>query len=287
MKSLILKLFFTLIGACFILVFALPWNYFGLQVPFSGPDYKLGLDLQGGIELDYKVDLTEVKKEDDYDSNRKNAVIEGLKSIIDKRIESLNINDSVITGASYGGEEHIIVQIPLKGNDAMQNSENIERAKAAIGKVVTIEFKKAREQITQSDIEKRKELANSAYKKLTGKDIKFSVEAASYANNYEKVLYGTTSDINTNFTLNSGTGKITENTPELLVKNASGEEGYLVFQNTDDNLQEYIFIAKEPSIWEPAKDSKGRVLNDKYFSKASVQYNEVFTPMVELTFNNE
>lgn len=265
----------------------MPWKYFGLEVPLSGPDYKLGLDLQWWIELDYKVDLSEVKQEEDYDSNRKKAVIEGLKSIIDKRVESLNINDSVITGASYGGEEHIIVQIPLKGNDAMQNSDNIERAKAAIGKVVKIEFKKARERITQEDIEKRKELAHSAYQKLTQKDIQFSVEAASYVNNYEKVSYGTLWDVNSEFTLVSSTGTITESKPELWVKNTKGEEGYLIFANTDNHLQEYLFIAKEPSIWEAAADSKGRVLNDKYFSKASVQYNEAFTPMVELTFNSE
>ncbi len=287
MKSLIFRLFLTFIGGCFILVFAMPWKYFGLEVPLSGPDYKLGLDLQWWIELDYKVDLSEVKQEEDYDSNRKKAVIEGLKSIIDKRVESLNINDSVITGASYGGEEHIIVQIPLKGNDAMQNSDNIERAKAAIGKVVKIEFKKARERITQEDIEKRKELAHSAYQKLTQKDIQFSVEAASYVNNYEKVSYGTLWDVNSEFTLVSSTGTITESKPELWVKNTKGEEGYLIFANTDNHLQEYLFIAKEPSIWEAAADSKGRVLNDKYFSKASVQYNEAFTPMVELTFNSE
>ena len=114
MKSLIFKLFFTLIGACFILLFALPWNYFGLNVPFSGNEYRLGLDLQGGIELDYRVDLSQAEQEEDYDAQRKDSIIEGLKSIIDKRVESLNINDSIITSSSYGGEEHIIVQIPLK-----------------------------------------------------------------------------------------------------------------------------------------------------------------------------
>jgi len=36
-----------------------------------------------------------------------------------------------------------------------------------------------------------------------------------------------------------------------------------------------------------AKDSKGRILNDQYFVKSSVQYNEAFQPMVELTFNSE
>jgi hypothetical protein len=64
-----------------------------------------------------------------------------LKSIIDKRIESLNISDSSIFSARYGGEKHIIVQIPLKGSNEAQDKENIEKAKAAIGKVVKIEFK--------------------------------------------------------------------------------------------------------------------------------------------------
>jgi hypothetical protein len=36
-----------------------------------------------------------------------------------------------------------------------------------------------------------------------------------------------------------------------------------------------------------ATDSQGRVLNDKYFVKSSVQFNEAFTPMIELTFNAE
>ena len=166
MKSLIFKLFFTLMGGFFILLFAMPWSYFNLEVPFSGADYKLGLDLSWGIELDYKVDLEKVKQEEWYNAQRKSSVIEGLKSIIDKRIETLNINDSVITSASYGGEEHIIVQIPLKWNDLLQSNENIQRAKAAIGKVVTIEFKELRGDITQQDIEERKNLANTIYAEL-------------------------------------------------------------------------------------------------------------------------
>jgi hypothetical protein len=47
MKSLIFKLFLTAIGGCFIMLFALPWSYFNLELPFSGSEYKLGLDLSG------------------------------------------------------------------------------------------------------------------------------------------------------------------------------------------------------------------------------------------------
>lgn len=200
MKSLIFKLFFTLLGGIFVLLFALPWGYFSVDVPFSGPEYKLGLDLQGWIELDYRVDLSEAEKEEWYDAARKKSIIEGLKSIIDLRIETLNINDSIITDASYGGEEHIIVQIPLKGNSNLENSENIEKAKAAIGKVVTIAFKELRDLSDLSD---------------------------------EEI-------------------------------NALWED-----------------------VWIEAEDTQGRVLDDRYFVNSSLQYNEAFTPMVELTFNTQ
>ena len=47
----------------------------------------------------------------------------------------------MIISASYAGEKHIIVQIPLKWNNTLENKENIKKAKAAIGKVVKIEFR--------------------------------------------------------------------------------------------------------------------------------------------------
>ena len=282
-----------MLGWCFILLFALPWSYFGIQVPFSGNEYKLGLDLQGGIELDYKIDLSEAQQEEWYDAARKKAIIEGLKSIIDKRVESLNINDSVITGANYGGEEHIIVQIPLKGNDELQNWENIERAKAAIGKVVKIEFKEVRDTITETDIAERKNIAYRAYEDLSTNIESFNIEIQKYQNKYENIVSWTTMQIEEIF---SGSGivlnfseSITDTgiSQEILeVKNLENEWGYLIYK-LEDRTYSYIFIGAEPSIWIAAQDSKGRILDDKYFVNASVQYNDAFQAMVELTFNTE
>lgn len=292
MKSLIFKLFFTVLGGVFILLFALPWNYFGLQVPFSGPDYKLGLDLQGWIELDYQVDLSQAELEEDYDVQRKNAIIEGLKSIIDKRVESLNINDSVITSASYGNEEHIIVQIPLKWNDSLQSAHNIERAKNAIWKVVKIEFKELRDEILQEDIDARTQLAQQAYLTLWSNPEDFSVESQRYVNNYENIVYGNIPDLNDIFTFSgSGSNDILFNdnsiSSELLeVTNIGEEKGYLIVMKTSQG-DNFLFIAQEPSIWKPAQDAQGRLLNDVYFTKASVQFNSIFEPMIELTFNSD
>jgi len=274
------------------LLFALPWSYFNVEVPFSGPEYKLGLDLSGGIELDYKVDLSEVEKEEDYDAQRKNSVIEGLKSIIDKRIETLNINDSVITSASYGNEEHIIVQIPLKGNDALQSSENIERAKAAIGKVVKIEFKETRNTITDADISERKDIITTAAASLKRVDEwEFFIETQRYESSIENTIIGSVENLDEIFSTASWTSvevlRSTSGISDMIsVNNLSGEFGYLIYE-WDEELKNYIFFASEPSIWKPAKDSEGRILNDTYFVNSSVQYNEAFQPLVELTFNTE
>ena len=141
MKTLITRLFLLILAWLALTYYAFPWNSYWIEVPFSGNDYKLGLDLQGWVELDYKVDWTEAKQEKDYNREREKAIIEWLKWIIDKRITTLKINDSVIVTADYAWEKHLIVQIPLKWNSDLNNKENIEKAKAAIWKVVRIKFK--------------------------------------------------------------------------------------------------------------------------------------------------
>ena len=149
-------------------------------------EYRLGLDLQWWIELDYTVDLSEAQEDEDYSPTKETQIIEWLKSIIDKRIETLNINDSVITTASYGWEQHIIVQIPLKWNNSLENNENIERAKEAIWKVVKIEFRERKIEITDSDREERKNIAQSSLDELISGIFSFQTIADKYALSYEK-----------------------------------------------------------------------------------------------------
>lgn len=287
MKSLVLKFFFTLLAWIFILSFAIPWSNFWLEVPLSGPEYRLGLDLQWWIELDYMIDLEKAKSEEGYSASRKTQIIEGLKSIIDKRIETLWINDSVITDASYGGEEHIIVQIPLKWNSSLENSQNIERAKEAIGKVVKIEFKESK-QVTESDIQDRSKLAETLWKTLSEKPDIFPTEILRYRDSYEWITLWYTEEIKDIFSPTSSWSILEENTliPWEIRNGALRDSWYIVFQKSKEG-NEYIFISGTPSNWKIAQDSKGRVLDDRYFVNASIQYNEAFQPMIELTFNTQ
>jgi len=169
----------------------IPWEKVGIDVPFSWKEYKLWLDLQWWVELDYKVDLEEAKLDPEYSRQVEDDIVEGLKRIIDKRVESLNINDSVIASANYGSEKHIVVQIPLKGKTREENDTNIKRAKEAIGKVVKIEFREERLTTTEEDLNARKELADNALSEISESTYDFFVSANRIRDNNDKVEVGT------------------------------------------------------------------------------------------------
>jgi len=282
MRHLIFRIFLISISGILLLSYVFPWHNYNINVPFSGGDYRLWLDLQWWIELDYKIDLSEVSKASDYNSKKEKEIVEWLKSIIDKRVETLNINDSEINDASYAWENHIIVQIPLKWNDSLENSLNIEKAKEAIWKVVKIQFKERKANFTQEDFDARTNIAQSALDEISAWE-KFSVLAAKTSLNYENIVSWTVSSLEKLIKTDKEIKNNQLNEVELLDWNS----WYLLVESLEDTKINYLFISKTPPEWTSAIDSSWRVLDDKYFSQSSVQFNDAFQPMIELVFNNE
>lgn len=278
MRHIAFRIFVILICIIFVILYVFPWKNYGIEMPFSGGDYRLGLDLQWWIELDYKVDFTELKQEKDFDKTKEKEILEWLKSIIAKRVEVLKINDSEINDASYSWESHIIVQIPLKWNNFMENLENIQIAKEAIWKVVKIQFKERRTEITQDDKQERRQIAMDALEELKSGEW-FIVVWNKYSLNYEKVAVW---EIDSLDSLVSTWSIVPWELNEIEI---TWWETWFLLVN-DDNTS-YIYISWTPSEWKPAMDSKWRILDDKYFVRSSVQHNQAYQPMVELTFNNE
>lgn len=303
MKKLRFRLLFILIMTMFSLYFITPRHNLGYELPFTGKDYKLGLDLQWWVELDYKIDLDQVRKEEWYNLDRENSIVEWLKSIVDRRVEALKISDSQISTATYWNEKHIIVQIPLKWSSKQENELNIKRAKEAIWKVMKIEFKELRTEITPEDLAQRKEIALNLLDEAKNSKYDFLVTKTKYKDTYENVeiwtLTGSLTDLNKYFSVKSlkegyqdeiitwtwftkvdWNWALYSTTWYWIVNN-------IWVENEVYNL-DYAFVEDKPSEWKPAKDSEGRVLSDKYFIKSSVQTNsQSFQPMIELTFNDE
>ena len=186
-KKLNIYVIFIAILSIIISTFVIP-NSFVQDTLKIDINYKLWLDLQWWIELDYYVDLTEAKKKDNYDEL---ATIEWLKSIIEKRVQTLNINDSTITSTNYAWERHILVQIPMKWSNDKEIQRNIEIAKEAIWKVVKIEFKEKRTSITEEDLAERKQLADEILVELKAKPNQFDSISRMYRDWYENITYWT------------------------------------------------------------------------------------------------
>ncbi len=99
------------------------------STPDSFADQKihLGLDLQGGTQLDYKLDLRKVDEADQED------IIEGVLEVLTRRVNGLGVSEPNIYRSEIADEQHIIIELA--------GIKDIEEAKAVVGKTIQLEFK--------------------------------------------------------------------------------------------------------------------------------------------------
>lgn len=303
------------------LAYAFPWKSYGIPMPFENGEYKLGLDLHGGVELDYKIDLEEAKKKGG-EYNEK-AIVENLKSIVEKRVNSLGTAEPTIQTASYGGESHIVVQVPTQnfaGENLSEeqvkakNAEYIAKAKETIGKVVRLEFKEMKTSITDEDRAERKSIAEKAAAEAASGTIAFSVVGKKYRDTYENVEYvassGSVAEIPQQFAFTgiadlaegrtvgafasekSGSLQLgADGKPTI----AAGEKGYSVVRVSKvsgtgtGKVVEYegIFVSEKPSVWTVAKTADGKSLDERYLIRAAAMLNQASQAQVELLFNDD
>ncbi len=85
-----------------------------------------GLDLQGGTQLVYSLDLSTVDTKDRTDS------IEGVRKVIEQRINALGVSEPVIQASHVGDVDSMIVELP--------GVKNVDEAKSLIGETARLEF---------------------------------------------------------------------------------------------------------------------------------------------------
>ncbi len=307
------RFFFVIFLVVLSLAYITPWEKFGIDIPFLAKPYTLGLDLQWGVELDYKVDFETLKSQTGTATWSEQNIIEGIKSVIDKRVNSLGLAEPTIQTAKYGDESHIIVQIPTRdyGNVSesekrKKSAEDTEKAKATIGKVVQLEFREAKTNITDSDREERKELANKAWNEMS--TTPFATIGQKYRDQYENVVFASwTGSLPPEATF-PGIEKVEKfpyHSPILITQGnieysmdqdgnptIKSNTGYALVEinsktGTGNYSYSYIFIDERASSWTQAKTKDGKVLGDKYLVSAGVGFTQWGQPQVELTFNEE
>lgn len=89
-------------------------------------DIHLGLDLQGGTQLVYSLDLTNIPDAERGDS------IEGVRTVIEHRINALGVSEPVIQSSRVGESDAVIVELP--------GIKDVNEAKSLIGETAQLEF---------------------------------------------------------------------------------------------------------------------------------------------------
>jgi protein-export membrane protein SecD len=315
------KIIFLVLLVFLAWMYLLPWSQIPLQNEwlntaiqnsFLAKRFTLWLDLQGGVELDYKVDLTAIKTQSwmQFDEN---SLVEWLKKIIDTRVSSLNLSEPNIQTTKYGDETHIIVQIPTQDYGNLSESEkyqktlaDIQKAKEVIWKVVKLEFREQKWDITEEDKIERRLLAESALKDLS--TTPFETVGTKYRDQFENVLFASGTGALPQEATFSGVANITtfpyrsgivqtkslgeytidENNQPLIKENT----GYAIVDitgktGTGTYTYSYIFFDQRASQWKPAKTADGKILNDVYLLSAGTSITPGWSPQVELMFNDE
>lgn len=138
---------------------------------------KLGLDLQGGAQLDYKIDLRNVAESD------REQIVEGVEAVIRRRVDELGVSEPNIYQADVADEKHITVELA--------GITDLEEAKNTVGKTIQLEFKeqKSPAELNDPDLqEKIKKQAQSVLNRIKDGE-EFSIVAEEETNaNPGKVL---------------------------------------------------------------------------------------------------
>ncbi|GMX58761.1 MAG: protein translocase subunit SecD [Candidatus Microsyncoccus archaeolyticus] len=106
------------------------------QIPDNG--FKLGLDLKGGVHLEYEADLTDIPEEE------KESVMQGLRDLLERRVNTFGVTESIV---QVYGQDRVAVELP--------GVESIESAIEWIGQTPLLEFW---EELPEEEIQKMNEV---------------------------------------------------------------------------------------------------------------------------------
>ncbi|OGM90693.1 protein-export membrane protein SecD [Candidatus Wolfebacteria bacterium RIFCSPLOWO2_01_FULL_38_11] len=138
----ILSVFFVYPG------FSSPFDFLSKRLP-----WQLGLDLIGGAQLIYEVDMSQVSAAD------RDSVMAGLRDTIEKRINLFGVSEPQVVSAKEGDSHRLMIELA--------GYKDIAKAIKEIGETPLLDFR----QVTEIEIEGKNQAVYSPTQ-LTGRYIK-------------------------------------------------------------------------------------------------------------------
>ncbi len=265
----------------------------------KNPKVTLGLDLQGGTQLDYRIDLrnAEAKNKDDDKSNdvRIKDIVEGVRATIERRVNGLGVSEPQIYLSNIADEQHIIVELA--------GIKDVNKAKSIVGKTIQLEFKEKKTEMDAGEKDKVKKEAEATLKKVLAKNADFTKIGKSTATSDKKIQFFVNktkyeSDIPSHY--KDVLSKLKED--QIHKKIVEGSDGYMVGANNQLQKKVGMFIVqlvkaevkdrtqkKKPTFSEIAKElnTKLETLNDKPASAFTDGEAEAVWKMTETGADNK
>jgi hypothetical protein len=158
----------TAVVGLLALLIALPSEWKGWAPGFlARPGLHLGLDLAGGTQLDFRISEEEITKqlaEVDAEIDRlqksggsteqiniaraqkqsiqsqQSNLVEAIRTVLERRINSLGVSEATITPSYVGNERHLLVECP--------GVIDVQECIKVVGKTIQLEFKEEQTEAT-------------------------------------------------------------------------------------------------------------------------------------------
>ncbi|MCF7845999.1 MAG: protein translocase subunit SecD [Candidatus Peribacteraceae bacterium] len=262
-KNSWLKLLLILAVVGFIALVDLPpaQKTFFEKVPLVGAELSdskvnLGLDLQGGAHLDYRVVTKGIQTADIPN------IVAGVKEVIERRVNGLGVTEPNIFESRVGDEYHIVVELA--------GIRDIEEAKAIVGKTIQLEFK-----------EKNTEIDPNVAAERQAKAEDFLAQASADPDNFEQIF---------DDDFRNGSVITFSQDEDVVIEGETVEEGWKWVSDLTDGFKDAAEIevgTVYPDLIEPAGeyflDSDGSVKQKQGFYVAKLLAREDSVERVETT----
>jgi preprotein translocase subunit SecD len=185
----------SVIATVLVVIVALPQEWKNGWAPgFLNPGFHLGLDLAGGTQLDFRISENEIQQQlNDVDAQIKELeandgaadriaqlqnerliveeqqrnLVEAIRTVLERRINSLGVSEATITPSYIGGEKHLLVECP--------GVVDVQQCIATVGKTIQLEFKEEFTEATQAYESEVRGRADAALRRITASGISLAV----------------------------------------------------------------------------------------------------------------
>lgn len=126
-------------------------------------DIKYGLDLNGGSQLDFIIDMSRVREKIAAGEDISEAeIVNGVKATLQRRIDPDGTRELNIYTADFGDEKHVFVELTAD-LDTPETREKLQKR-------IDLQFMEPKNEADESELEATKTAANSALERINAGD---------------------------------------------------------------------------------------------------------------------